>query len=85
MSKLNKEFFGKDNFTSRRTTGHNLYDPESLITGAEVEAGFTYENSERKFPSDGLLEEFAIRGAMPTADILLIGPRRFKSAQYSGD
>lgn len=39
---LNDHFFGRDNFAARRTTGHNLYDPESLITGAEVEAGLTY-------------------------------------------
>lgn len=84
MSKLNREYFGKDNFASRRTTGHNLYDPESLITGAEAEAGFTYENSERTFPDDAI-EEQAFRGVRTLDNILAVGPRRFKSAQYSGD
>ena len=37
--------FEKDNFASRRTTGNNMYDPESLITGAELAAGLTYKNS----------------------------------------
>ena len=32
--------FTHDNFTSRRTTGCNLYDPESLLTGFEIGAGF---------------------------------------------
>jgi len=41
--------FVSDNFASRRTTGHNLHDPDSLITGAEIEAGFTYINSTREW------------------------------------
>lgn len=39
--------FEQDNFAFRRTTGHNLYDPESLITGAELARGLTYTNSRR--------------------------------------
>jgi len=31
--------FEQDNFAPRRTTGNNLYDPESLITGAELARG----------------------------------------------
>lgn len=42
-------FFDKDNFTLRRTTGHNMHDPESFITGAELEKGFTYTNSRRNW------------------------------------
>ena len=44
--------FTTDNFTSRRTTGHNMYDPECLITGAEIDAGFTYTNSARDWQSE---------------------------------
>ena len=33
--------FDKDNFTLRRTTGHNMHDPESFITGRELEQGLT--------------------------------------------
>lgn len=84
MSKLNREYFGRDNFTSRRTTGHNLYDPESLITGGEAEQGLTYLNSERDFGYSSL-EEAAIVGRMSTDAILKFAPRRFKSAHYSGD
>ena len=42
--------FDHDNFASRRTTGNNMYDPESTITGAELAAGMTYSNSRRAFP-----------------------------------
>jgi hypothetical protein len=41
--------FESDNFTSRRTTGNNLHDPESLITGGEAALGFTYTNSRRNW------------------------------------
>jgi hypothetical protein len=41
--------FIKDNFTSRRTTGRNLYDPECLMTGAENAAGYTHTNSTREW------------------------------------
>lgn len=39
--------FEKDNFDSRRTTGNNQFNPDSLITGGELEQGFTYTNSRR--------------------------------------
>ncbi len=39
-----KSLFENDNFSKRRTSGHNWYDPESLITGAEVKAGLTYHD-----------------------------------------
>lgn len=44
-------FFDKDNFTLRRTTGNNMHDPESFITGRELEQGFTYTNSRRNWHS----------------------------------
>lgn len=39
--------FEKENFSSRRTTGHNLYDPNATITQGELQQGFTYQNSYR--------------------------------------
>ena len=70
--------FDKDNFTSRQTTGHNLFDPESLITGKEAEKGFTYDNSERNYPSSEVREAI-IRGDIAQADVPMIAPRQFKN------
>lgn len=69
-----KTSFEKDNFTSRRTTGHNLFDPDSLITGEEAEAGLTYTNSSRKFP-DVETREKVIRGEISQADVVRLYPR----------
>lgn len=69
-----KETFAKDNFTSRRTTGHNLFDPDSLLSGAEESQGLTYGNSSRKFP-DVETREAVIRGEVSQADILQLYPR----------
>ena len=66
--------FEKDNFTSRRTTGHNLFDPDSLLSGEEEAKGLTYANSSRKFPS-AEVRESVIRGEMAQADILKLYPR----------
>lgn len=44
--------FDADNFTMRRTTGHNMHDPESLISGAEIAKGLTYTNSKRLWLSE---------------------------------
>jgi hypothetical protein len=41
--------FDQDNYASRHTTGCNLLDPESLITGAEIAKGLSYDNSHRDF------------------------------------
>ena len=66
--------FEKDNFTSRRTTGHNLFDPDSLITGEESEKGLTYANSSRKFP-DAETREKVIRGEVSQTDVVRLYPR----------
>ncbi len=66
--------FEKDNFTSRRTTGHNLFDPDSLITGEETAAGLTYANSSRKFPTPEIRES-VIRGEVSQADVVKLYPR----------
>jgi hypothetical protein len=66
--------FEQDNFTSRRTTGHNLFDPDSLITGEESAQGLTYQNSSRKFPS-AEIRESVIRGEVSQADVVRLYPR----------
>ncbi len=76
--------FKDDNFTSRRTTGHNMFDPESLMSGAEAEQGMTYENSHRVFP-DTQSEDDAVTGRIDTDTILKIAPRRFKEIEQTGD
>lgn len=44
-------FFEKDNYAVRHTTGHNMFDPESFITGEELARGLTYSNSARVYHS----------------------------------
>jgi hypothetical protein len=66
--------FENDNFTSRRTTGHNLFDPDSLLTGGESAQGLTYQNSSRKFPS-AEIREAVIRGEVSQADVVRLYPR----------
>lgn len=70
--------FQKDNFTLRRTTGHNMYDPESLISGAEIDAGMTYMNSARDWKN---LEDYiaAVSGQWTTDEILARAPRKILS------
>src|SRR5580658_11028208 len=68
------DLFARDNFTSRRTTGHNLYDPESLLTGFEASQGFTYVNSHREFPGHTYYLD-AVQGRVRVADIPTLAPR----------
>lgn len=44
------DYFAKDNFAQRRSSGC-LYDPESLITGAEVAEGLEY-GDRREWPTE---------------------------------
>ena len=74
----NKQLFEKDNFESRRSTGNNMYDPESLLTGAEIERGLTYYD--KRVWTSPEVERLAIEGKMPIALIPTIAPRR-KAAQ----
>ena len=53
---------------------NNLYDPESLLTGAEEEAGMTYENSRRNWPDEATHAK-AISGYLTTEEILRVAPR----------
>jgi hypothetical protein len=73
-------FFDEDLFSLRHSgtafAAGNPYDPESLISGAEVEQGFTYSNSRREW-ADETAYQRAVRGDMPTAEILATAPRQF--------
>lgn len=69
------KYFERDNFRSRRTTGHNLYDPESLLTGAEVAAGLDYGHP-RQWP-DSKTYDRAVSGQIAPERIPDIAPRRF--------
>lgn len=75
--------FEKDNFSSRRTTGHNLYDPESLLTGAEVAAGFTFDNSHRDWPTEEAYDD-AVAGRIGVESIPHVAPRVFSSVVGTG-
>lgn len=43
-------FFASDNYDLRHATGHNMLDPESVITGNEISQGMSYANSRRQYP-----------------------------------
>lgn len=75
-------YFGQDNFTTRRTTGHNMLDPESFITGRELMDGFTYTNSHRHFATQALYDA-VVSGEFSTNEIPLIAPRVFNNP-YNG-
>ena len=66
--------FDRDNFVSRRTTGHNMFDPESLISGKEIAEGLTYRNSARSWKNQ---EHYlsAVQGDLTTEQILESAPR----------
>ena len=70
--------FTEDNFTSRRTTGHNMNDPESLISGKELEQGFSYSNSSRNWSRE---EQYlqAVRGDISWDEVLKTAPRVFRT------
>lgn len=50
------------------------YDPESFLTGAEIDAGFTYDNSRRRW-STAALYDAACRGELTLEDIVRLAPR----------
>lgn len=72
MNDINSKF-ERDNFTSRRTTGHNLFDPESLLTGDEIARGLGY-GDKRVWPDQETYER-ACAGLIPSKDIPAIAPR----------
>ena len=67
------DYFTRDNFTWRRTTGHNAYDPESLLTQAEIDAGLDYTDA-RVWPDKATYER-AVSGEIPVDQIPVIAPR----------
>lgn len=69
--------FELDDFSGRRTTGHNLYDPESLLTGGEISHGYTYANSTRDYISASHYLH-CIDGTLSPDEIALGAPRVFK-------
>ena len=69
-----QSYFDSDNFDSRRTTGHNMFDPESFITGAELAQGFTYKNSHRVFNSQATYDA-VVSGVLPSFTLPHVAPR----------
>lgn len=62
-----------------------IYDPNCLISGAELEAGMTYTNSVRDWatPED---KQAASNGELSVSEILTKGPRKLKViAQTNAD
>lgn len=80
---LHEDIFESDNFTSRRTTGHNLYDPEALLTSAEIAAGVTYQDA-RVWPSYGHYLD-ATEGLITVDEIPNVAPRRKKDKVIAVD
>lgn len=68
--------FSTDQIALRRNNSGsgNPYDPESLLTGREIEQGFTYDNSRRSWASESAFKS-AMAGNMTTSQVLLYGPR----------
>ena len=69
-----ESYFERDNFASRRTTGSNMFDPESLLTGAEIAEGLDYGNSSRDYPSQATYDRIA-HGDFPASDVPKLAPR----------
>lgn len=79
--KVIQTYFERDNFTSRRTTGNNMYDPESLLTGAEIEAGLGYGDL-RQWPNQDTYD-LAVHGLLPVDAIPTIAPRTKQTQSLS--
>lgn len=72
-----KMHFDTDNFSERRANSigaGNAFDPESLITGYEIERGFTFTNSHRDYPGQHTYDAI-VRGEVPMAIVHLVAPR----------
>jgi hypothetical protein len=69
-----KDLFQEDNFSSRRTTGCNMYDPESLLTGKEIENGLGYADKRDYSAWPGLYTDI-VEGRVKASDVPLIAPR----------
>ena len=74
-------YFDRDNFTARRSNSPaagNGFDPESLITGAEIKAGFTYTNSHRAYPGQDIYDAL-VTGVIPASYAPIVAPRVFNA------
>jgi hypothetical protein len=60
-----------------------FWDPDSLLTGAEGQAGFTYTNSRRIWPDEKTFRR-AIAGELSSAEILRLAPRQFIDIAVKG-
>jgi len=69
------DIFTTDNYTLRHATGHNMRDPESLITGREIARGLDYDNSHREYYNEETYH-FACSGERSSAQIELLNPRK---------
>jgi hypothetical protein len=70
-------YFSQDNFSTRRNnspSAGNGFDPESLITGAEVNAGFSYTNSHRAYPDQATYDAL-VAGDIPASRVAEVAPR----------
>ena len=68
-----QELSTEDNSGTRRTSGVHLFDPESLLTGAEIAAGLGYLDK-RQYPSDEVYQKICA-GEIPQAEIPTLAPR----------
>lgn len=69
-------YFRQDNFAERRNATESAgvgYDPESLLTGAEIAAGLTYHDK-RQWPSEEVYKD-AVAGKFTPEEIVSIAPR----------
>lgn len=68
------DLFSTDNYALRHATGHNMYDPECLITGREIARGFTYTNSHRDIVGPATYN-LICGGELKTRTVLNMAPR----------
>lgn len=76
--------FDTDNFRQRRASQAGAgvaYDPESLITGAEIAQGLDY-GDRRQWPNEETKQR-AYRGEISIDEILIIAPRVASSDWHS--
>ena len=67
-------YFDADNYALRHVTGHNMLDPEGVITGREIGLGFTPYNSRRFYASFGQYQD-AVCGNILMAELTILCPR----------
>ena len=76
------DLFSADNYKLRHSTGHNMYDPESLIAEREAAEGLTYANSHREWYNEATYHK-ACSGELSPEQIMYLGPRVENMDTYS--